>query len=232
MEYEAQSNNSNFSIWKALIKKWFIIAIAFVICFGVAIAYSAIKIKPVYTAQTSIVLKLAISGDIVASNNTNNATLAKRNFPTVKESLKSAQCAEVANAHYNEKNGTVGNNISKGAIQVRYGEKSMIFTLGYTDVSADVAKAKLESIIETAPGILETVIEANSVDLVPVQNVYDISVSDQKSMIIPLGAIVGLVLGVGIALLICLLDNKVRKKEDIEDLTGVNVIACVNSEIK
>ncbi len=221
---------SGSSIWKALLRKWFIVVIIAAICAGIAVAYSAIKIKPVYTASTSIVLKMTISDDNNTSTNTNNATLAKKNLPTVKEIIESYSVAEKANEFYNQANSKEGNNVSYGAINVSYGEKSMIFTLSYTDLSKENAGAKLKAVIETAPAILETRIEAETVDLVPVQNTYSYSSSDRTSTVIIMGVLIGLVLGVGVVLVMYLLDNKVSSREELEQITGANVLAYIEND--
>ncbi len=232
MDYDVQDKNTALSIWKALLKRWFLIVIALIIGLGASIAYSLVKIKPVYTATTSIVLKLAMSDKIESGDNTNNASLAKRNLPTVKECLISSKCADAANAYYNVANNTRGSNVFKSGIQVSYGDSSMIFTLGYTDATEELAREKLEAVIVAAPSILAEEIEAESVDLIPVQKGYDVSASDNKARTIVIGGIAGFVMGVGLALLIYLLDNKVRTKEEIESLTGVTVIAYINNDIK
>ncbi len=230
MVNQVQNTKTATSVWEVLLKKWFIILIVFALCFGASVAYSFIKIKPVYTAQTSIVLKMAISDNVNASTNTNNATLAKKNLPTVKECLKSAKVAASANEYYNETTQAEGQNLDKASISVDYGEKSMIFILGYTDLSEEKAKAKLGAIIETAPLILAEEIEAESIDLVPVQNEYSVSVSDGKFSAMLIGGAIGLVLGVAVALLVHLLDNKVRSKEDLEEVSGLSVIAYIDRE--
>ncbi len=230
MENYAQNKKSH-SLWKALLKKWFVIVIAFVLFLGGSIIDSYRTYKPTYTASTSIMLKMAVSNDINASSNTNNATLAKKNLPTVKECLTSTKVATVANAYYNSTNEKEGlYNINKGSIRVYYGEKSMIFTLGYSDASEEQAKAKLKAVIESAPMILAAEIEAESVDLVPVQNEYDVSVSSKGTRKIIIGGVVGILIGAGLAMLIYVLDNKVRDKEELEELTQSSVIAFIENE--
>ncbi len=227
---ETQNQKSNFSLWKILIRKWFIIVISLALCLGASITYSLIKVKPVYTASTSIVLKMAISNDVNSSTNTNNATLAKKNLPTVKECITSTKVAELANEYYNATYQTEGNNISKRLIIVKYSGTSMIFTLSYSDYNKDDAAKKLGAIIAAAPEELEEKIEAENIDLVTVQNDYTFSVSDNKATIIIAGIIVGFVLGVAIALLIYMLDNKLRRGEELEEVVGASVLAYIEAK--
>lgn len=229
-----QNEKSNNSLWKGLIKNWFVIVIAFVIGLGAAFAYSFVKIKPVYTAETAIVLKATISNNVSASTNTSNATLSKNLLPTLKECLKSARAEEVANAYYNDLYQTQGKQISKGALGVRYGEMSMIFMLSYADANEQLAKQKLQAVINslTETQFLNVVMEAEDVSLVPVQNELNVSVSDAKAKIITVGAMAGLAIGVMLTLIIHVFDNKVRSAEELEELTGSSVLSYIDSDKK
>ncbi len=230
MAEQVNDKKAGLSMWRVLLRKWFIILIAMVLCLGGATAYSILKIKPIYTAKTSIVLKMAVTQDMgtnTSNTNINNATLVKKNLPTVKECILSAKMTTACNEYYNEINGTTGNNISKGAISVSYGESSMIFSLSYTDVSEELASKKLSAIVNVSPEILGAEIKAESLDLVPVQNFYDVSVSDGTAKVISIGGVIGIVLGVGVALLIYLLDNKISTKEELEEVVGTDILGYI-----
>ncbi len=230
MSNENQKAKSNAHFWKSFARKWFIILLVTLLFAGVSVGYSVAKIKPIYTASTSVVLKMTISDSGNVSTNTNNATLAKKNLPTVKECIESKKAASKANEYYNQINEKTGDNISKGAISVKHGDTSMIFTLSYSDLDKQSAVEKLSAVIETAPSILVNEIEAGSVDLVPVQNEFSVYSSSRKATVIVIGTILGLMVGVVAVLIICVLDNKIRNREELEELTGSNVIAYIQSE--
>ena len=229
-----QNEKSSNSLWKGLIKNWFIIAIAFVLCLGASFAYAQVKIKPVYTAKTAIVLKATISNNVSASTNTSNATLSKNLLPTLKECLKSARAEQVANDYYNQLNNTQGKQISKGSLGVNYGDSSMIFTLSYSSSDQQLAKKKLEAYINslTETQFLNDVMEAEDVALVPVQNQLNVSTSDATAKTITLGGLLGLAIGMGITFLIYIFDNKIRSAEELEEIIGSSVLSYIDSDKK
>ncbi len=229
MSDNMQKREKSFPALQIIIKKWFIILLVAVVFFGLALTYSVLKVHPTYTAKASVVLKLTVS-DQGASENSNNATLVKKNLPTVKASIESNRTITLSNQNYNTQNEKTGENIQIKSVSVEHDDKSMIFSIAYTDKTPADAKAKLKAVIESSPAVLSEVIEAETVDLVLVQNYFDVYTSDSSVTFVAVGTLIGVALGVALVFLIYALDNTVKDREELEELTGVSILSCLENK--
>ncbi len=204
------------ALWKNIFKKWYVFVVTFVLCLGIGVTYSFVVLKPTYTVHRAMVLKMTVSDEIDVNSNFNNATLISLSLPTVKEWLMSSKVATSANDYYNSKYNTTGENIDKAAINVNATNNSFILQLSYTDLDKDDAIIKLEAILQTAPDVLTTEIEAESIKLEPVQNVYNVTVNSGRTTPMLLSGVVGLVLGAGALFLAYVFSNNKRLKQEQE----------------
>ena len=215
---ETNTNERNVSFWSIIYKKLVLIILIAVLFALLGLGYALTYVKPVYTAQTSLILKMEVS-DVGLSTNTNNATLAKKYFPAIKEVVTSPKVISEA-----------GKNISANNLAITYGDSSMIFTLSYTDATPELAKEKLFAVIETAKVVLQNdkIIEAKSVELVELQTDANVSVYNSLASSVIIGVAIGALIGVAIAFLLYFLDNTVKDKTEMEETTGVPVIAYID----
>ena len=226
--YEMKEEKS-IPVFKILYKNlWFIIFLT-VLCSLLAFGYSTTQVAPTYTASRSLILRTEIADrDSENSQTVNQATLAKRYFGTVKELIKSPKIMKEVNDVY----AVDGQEIKSSAIDVIYGEKSLIFKITYTDISEELAVEKLNVLIETFSKS-ETVkqgIMADNVQFMHTQKECDITKNTSQKKHAFLGGAIGAGLSVAIAFLVYLLDNTVKDKQEFEELTGVRVIAYVEKE--
>ena len=214
-------------LWKILYNS-FIMIIIFVIV-GAILGFGASKIlsKPVYTASQTVILRMEITEENSGNENADNASLAKIYLPDVAAIIKSPKIERLAQEKYGD-----GTKISRNSVSVTYGEKSMIFTIAYSDSNLDIAEEKLSCIIEVTTDFFidaenSKVIEAKNVSLVKVQNGVNVSKSTQTLTFTGVGAVVGLVLAVLVAILVHMFDNTVKDIEEFENMTGVSVLSHV-----
>ena len=233
MEQEVLTVESekSFPFFKILLKNLLLIILTTILCALLFLGYSVMKVPPMYTASRSLILRTEIESSSSQSQTANQATLAKRYLPTVEKLIKSPELLKEANDNFSKENAD-STGLSRGAITISYGEKSLIFSISYTDLSADLAKKKLETLIDTfsVSNIVSNGIMAEDVKFIHTQKNTDISTSTAYVKYALIGGVIGAVISVVIALIVYALDNTVRDKKEFEELTGVNVIAYINKE--
>ena len=214
-------------LWKIIYKNLFLIILATAIGLGAGLTYALLRVKPVYTAQNSVILRTVIS-DTSATENTDNANLAKRYLPTVAQIVVSPEVVLKANKAY-EALGGKPNSISISKFAVSYGEDSLIFSISYSDKNKIDAVDKLTVLIESAVEVLKKpgYVEAEIVDLIPTQRGSKVSSSSNFTSCVVLGTLAGLAISVIGVIVAFILDNNVRSKAELEELTGASVLAML-----
>lgn len=114
-----------------------------------------------------------------------------------------------------------------GSVNMSYSDKSLIFTLAYTDVSPELASGKLDALIETVAKDLYIYVQASNVTLVSMQNENNIEMSFNRSKFVVLGGGVGAVVSITLVLVLYILDNTLKSKEELEQITGVDVLGVI-----
>lgn len=214
------------SLFSLLYKNLFVIILAVILGILMGLGVGVLKEKPIYTEGTSVMLLAEVDSSSETASNTQDMALSQYWLSDINEILRSDSFVKVVNQSYKE-NGGEGQ-ISAGAINVTYSsDYSLIFSISYTDVDEALAGKKLNAVISEAKEYLKDKLVADNVELKETTNKNFKSVSyDYKSYLI-IGALAGLLLSVGFYVVRFLLDNTVKDKAEIEELTGVNVFACI-----
>lgn len=226
---ETANNGNPASLLKVFYKHLILIVLIIVFCGLCGVLYSVYKVKPVYTASRSVILRIAFREED-STTAAGSVSLAKTFLPTVERAIKSPNALSAANDEYKVE----GDTISASAISVSYNSNSLIFKVSYQDVDAKKAKAKLSALISTVAVRLESLIQADNVTLINVQqaenaeDAADITVTSDFNKYVILGFMVGIIISVGIVLIKYLMDNTVKSKSEYEYLTGVSVLAIID----
>ena len=218
-----EESQKTIPLFGIIVKRWLLIALITVLCGLLAFGYCLLKVKPTYTAKQSVILRTSVSNDTLANQVTTNVSLAKTYLPDVAGIVKSPAVVNKANEGESDK-------VSSGAISVSYGDDSLIFSVSYTDYSLEMAKAKLDRVLEATDVLLVTAIEAERVNITPTQNDYDVKVNSGLTKHIAIGVVLGLFIGVGLSVLLYVLDNTITDKLELERITGTDVLSQVNSK--
>lgn len=229
----AMENESKFSFFKEIYKRLVLIILVTVLTTLMALAYGMAYVKPVYTVSRSFIL----SASITNASASNNAALGKIYITQVEDLIMTAEYVASANQKYKDYAGAK-TKINASNIGVAYNDNSLIFTLSYKGTDKQEALAKLHAVYITAAEKLPMDMNIGNLDLIDTENVtidiangvyegYMETVDSGLSTCIVVGAVAGLVLSVGIALLLYALDNTVHSKEDLERITGANVLTYI-----
>lgn len=215
-----------FPLWHILYKNLVMIIIVTVICGIIGTVVGLVMAKPIYTASSNVMLKVAFYDDKGSTNEINNTTLSKRTLPTVVDTIKSPDVVNVAKSVYND------DAISYKRIGVSYDDNGLIFTISYTDAKEEDAKLRLESVITAVKKVYKERQSTTFTDIefVETQSDYSVTVSSKLTMYILVGILGGAIVAVALALLIFILDNKVKDGYELEDITGSSVIAIIEKQ--
>ncbi len=221
---------NGFSLFNVLYRNLLLIIIASVIGLLAGLGVAFLLAKPTYTATKRVMFITKYSAPVDDKGNPintagNDMVLAKLYLPNAVDKIKSQILIYDANELYDGEGG-----ISAGAISAQYGEESLIFSLSYTDRNEEDATKKLEAIIESAkinfPKPSFSV--AKDSTLREVENRTSIVKNSNFGKYIIIGALAGLVLAVGYVIIKEAMDVTIKDKAELEALTGVSVIACID----
>ena len=218
---------TNFSIFSVLYRHLFLIILVTIIGLLAGVGVAALRAKPTYTATKRVMFITKYS----ESSNTagNDVILAKRYLPNAVDKIKSQIIILDANDIY-----TGEGDVYASSISASYGEESLIFSLSYTDVSPENAEGKLNAVIESAklnfPRPDFSV--AKDSTLREVENRTSIIKNSNFEKYIILGAVAGLVLSILYVVIKEAMDNTVRDKDELEAITGVSLLACIEDAEK
>ena len=214
---------TSFSIFNVLYKNLFIIILVTIIGLLAGVGVAFLKAKPTYTATKRVMFITKYSENSNTAGN--DVILAKRYLPNAVDKIKSQIIILDANDVYKGGEGEV----VASSISAKYGDESLIFSLSYTDFSAKAAEEKLNAVIESAkinfPRPDFSV--AKDSTLREVENRTTIIENSNFGKFIILGAIAGLVLSVVYVVIKEASDNTLRDREEVEAITGVSLLACI-----
>lgn len=235
--------------FKLIYKNLLLIVLITVLATLLGLGYGVISVKPTYTVDRSVILYTEINTNGSSSNNSNNLQVGKLYVSQVEYYITSSEYVSRANEILKEKyksNPTKykdvkfnadKNPIRTGAIKVSYNEQSVIFKIAYKDADKYVAAEKLDAIYQAANEKLTSSMNAMNVKLIDTDDIdmqtykgLGLSVDNGFAKCIIFGALIGLGVAIIIVLLKYALDNTVRDKAEIEEMTGVNVIAYIQKE--
>lgn len=216
---------SKFSFVKFLKRFWVLIFTIALVITVLGSVYGYMKIKPTYRAETNTIFFVILTGEGDYEDGYND-NVAKSFTPNVASAIKSNVTANRATDIYLAENTDSKEKISAGAISVSYNEEDLIFKISYTDKSEALAIKKLDCVIKAAKEVIaeDKTIVAKEKGLTATQNRFDVIESSSLTSFVIICIFLGVILGVLVAFLISVLDNKVKDVEDIESITGVSLL--------
>lgn len=225
MQQNQSVNETNIPIFSILYKNLVLIIMSTVLFALVGLGYCVWKVPTQYVASRSVILRTTME-DSSSSSLSNQAALAKIYLPNVAKLIKSPDVIKEVNDVYNNGSETV----SRNAIGVVYGEKSLIFTITYTDKTPELAEEKLNKLIEVFSGSEKFIqsVQAKEAKLIHTQKKCSIEEKTSYAKFVVVGGLAGAGLSIIVALLAYVLDNTIKSKEELEGIVGSSLLACVD----
>ena len=224
MEEEVIDLREYFSIIK---KKWYIMAILCVICVAISSVYSFFIAKPVYQAETTLIVKTEkVEGTNTVSSDQIKTT--QQLAVTYGEIIKSRKVLEdvIKNLHLKESYGSLSSKISVSTVT-----DTQIITVSVQDTDNDNA-AKIANEIQTV--FKEEAIriaDANGVEVIDKAQVPINPVAPNKKMNILIAGVLGIMVGLFSIFLMEFLNNKMRTPQDIDRTLGLPLLGVIPEEL-
>lgn len=215
------------SLLRVLYRNVWLVILLIAIGLGVGIAFGKARVKPTYTARCAVMLATSLDP---SSQNSNSASTdmshAKIYLPTVRSTVSAPITIDKANEIYSGDDLVDAGNIR---VTVDSDSSTCIFTVSYSDVDAELAKNKLESVISATDIILneQPVLSAGEANIISLQSEYTVTVSESISRYVFLGVGVGAISAIIIVLMKFAFDNKIKDAEELEELVGADIISMI-----
>jgi capsular exopolysaccharide synthesis family protein len=206
-------------VFFTLLKRWYIIAICFIIAAGSSYAVTKFYLKPVYEAQTTLFLgkeseKVSLSfADIQVNSQlvTDYRELLKSNL--VAENIQQKLGVDVKKF--------------KSCVNVQTVKDSRIFRISYQDTDPKLAADVVNELAIVIKQMATDVIQVKNVKVIDTAKQPEFPVSPNKKKNVGIAGFLGLALGAALIYLLEMLDYTFKKPEEVEKQLGLNVIGVV-----
>lgn len=211
-------------ILKIIRKRLLLIIVVTILSIGIAAGISYYILTPIYQAHTQILVNQNSSAEDVYSWQTTETDLRLINTYNVIITSPVILTPVIEELGLNMTPGQL-----MGKISVFSENESKVVNISVTD-------SKLEQAVEISNKIAEVFKEQipklMSVDNITILSAAKLSdaqspVKPNKTMNLIIGAVAGFIFGVGIAVILAMLDTTIKSESDIEDIIGLPVIGVV-----
>ena len=216
-----------------LVKNNLLLMVLIIVLVGlIGTLFGVLYAKPTCKASRSAILRTELQSSSPDAE-TNNASLAFLVIGQLEYHFTSADYIEIANEKYLQINSQAKDKISAGNIIIEYKEESLIFTLSYQDTNKERAINKLKAVFDASEDYFKSHSTPYNIKLIPTDNAgtddgrFIISENNGLSSYILIGVIAGVILSVVVVLIKGAFDNTVHDKDELEDITGSNMLACI-----
>ena len=224
MEEEVIDLREYFSIIK---KKWYIMAILCVICVAISSVYSFFIAKPVYQAETTLIVKTEkVEGTNTVSSDQIKTT--QQLAVTYGEIIKSRKVLEdvIKNLHLKESYGSLSSKISVSTVT-----DTQIIKVSVQDTDNDNATKIANEIPTVFTEEAIRIADANGVEVIDKAQVPTNPVAPNKKMNILIAGVLGIMVGLFSIFLMEFLNNKMRTPQDIDRTLGLPLLGVIPEEL-
>ena len=224
MEEEVIDLREYFSIIK---KKWYIMAILCVICLAISSVYSFFIAKPVYQAETTLIVKTEkVEGTNTVSSDQIKTT--QQLAVTYGEIIKSRKVLEdvIKNLDLKESYGSLSSKISVSTVT-----DTQIIKVSVKDTDNDNAAKIANEIPAVFTEEAIRIADANGVEVIDKAQVPTNPVAPNKKMNILIAGVLGIMVGLFSIFLMEFLNNKMRTPQDIDRTLGLPLLGVIPEEL-
>ena len=224
MEEEVIDLREYFSIIK---KKWYIMAILCVICVAISSVYSFFIAKPVYQAETTLIVKTEKTEGTNSLSN-DQVMVSQKLALTYGEIIKSRKVLDevIKNLNLKESNGSLASKISVSTVT-----DTQIIKVSVQDTDNDNAAKIANEIPKVFAKEAIRIADANGVEVIDKAQTPVNPVSPNKKMNILIAGVLGVMIGLFIIILIEFLNNKIKTPQDIEKELGLPLLGVIPEEL-
>lgn len=208
----------------ALKKKWQLIVSITLASTIIVTVVSFFLISPKYEASTKLFIGKESSPSTDQNYNSNDVQMYQKLLKTYSVTIATSDLVQRA---FNDAGIDVNPDKALGGLTVTPQTDTQILEISYTSENKeeckDVVQAITDEFIKTSP---ELITNAN-VKVIQEVKLPTAPVSPNKKLNIAVGFLLGLAVGVGIALLIAIMDSTFKDKEQLEQIIGLPVLGVI-----
>ncbi|MER2036801.1 MAG: Wzz/FepE/Etk N-terminal domain-containing protein [Solibacillus sp.] len=211
-------------IAKIIRKRLLLIIILMILSIGIAIGISFYLLTPLYQANTQILVNQNSGPEEVYSWQTTETDLRLINTYNVIITSPVILTPVIEELKLNMTPGQLMNQIS-----VSSESESKVVNIGVLNSDPELAVNISNTVAEVFKEQIPKLMSVDNITILSVAKLSDIPnpVKPNKTLNIAIGAIIGFMLGIGVAILLEILDATVKNESDIEELIGLPVIGVV-----
>lgn len=211
----------------AIKSRWQMILSLTLIATIIAVIVSFFFIKPKYEASTKLFI-----GKETSSENKYNSSDVQMYQSLLKTYVDVIKTDDLISSAIDNKNIDKTSQQIKSSLSVEAVANTQIIKISYVSDDKNECKRVVENIANTFVNKSSELISNANVQIVESVRLPEKPVSPNKKLNIAIAAVVGLAIGIGIALLQEFLNNTFKEKEQVEALLGVPVIGTIPNEEK
>lgn len=208
----------------ALKKKWQLIVSITLASTIIATVVSFFLISPKYEASTKLFIGKESSPSTDQNYNSNDVQMYQKLLKTYSVTIATSDLVQRA---FDDAGIDVSPDKALGGLAVTPQTDTQILEISYTSENKeeckDVVQAITDEFIKTSP---ELITNAN-VKVIQEVKLPTAPVSPNKKLNIAVGFLLGLAIGVGIALLLAIMDSTFKDKEQLEQIMGLPVLGVI-----
>ncbi|WEG73787.1 YveK family protein [Vagococcus intermedius] len=213
-------------IFNILKKRLVLILSSMFVGIGIAAILTFLIITPKYASNTQLIVKMPKTEEGSANAADVNATLMMIN--TYKDIIKSSVVVEKAHERLVEKNQFTGEaNQIQSMLTVSQEQNSQMFTIKAIGTSPKEAQAVAGTVAEVFQEKAKEIIDVDKISIIAKASLNEKPVSPNNKLNLIIGAILGIVVGLGFSLLAELLDKTVKDDSFIRDTLGFPILGSV-----
>lgn len=208
-------------------KKWFIMAILCAVCVAASTVYSFFIAKPVYQAETTLIVKTEKTEGTNSLSN-DQVMVSQKLALTYGEIIKSRKVLDevIKNLDLKESNGSLASKISVSTVT-----DTQIIKVSVQDTNKSNAAKIANEIPKVFAKEAIRIADANGVEVIDKAQTPVNPVSPNKKMNILIAGVLGVMIGLFIIFIIEFLNTKIKTPHDIEKELGLPLLGVVPEEL-
>ena len=209
-------------LFEALKKRWLMIVSITLIATIISAAVSFFIIKPKYEASTKVFIGKDESENQIYSQS--DVLMYQQLMKTYSETIKSRDLISRAlkGTSLKLEAGAVLNNLTVATVT-----DTQILQIKYTSTSPKESKAVIEAISDKFIETSKKLVPNGNIQIIEAVELPENPISPNKKMNIAIAFLLGLIVGVGLALLLEFLDNTFKNKDQLERELDIPVIGSI-----
>ena len=215
-------------IFKIIKKRLFLIVSLTMVAAIIAGAVSYFVMTPVYEASTQILInKQNVEEDTINEQdirtnlqliNTYNVII---NSPYILDKVIDNLDLDMTSTELSQQI-SISNAEESQVIEITVQDEQHFLAVDIANTIAEVFQREVPTLMNISKGNVNIISDANHLD-------SPAHVSPNEKMNVAIAAVIGLMLGVGLAFLLEYLDTTIKKEEDVEELLGLPIIGIVGT---